>query len=215
MPNEDYQSADWFDASLSRQTALQVLNGRPVGAFVVRPSSQAFALALSHMQGDNTVAHGIVHRWPKPGVASHRRGWSIESDLKTFSTLQALLNSLPLLHDKKAELAATGASEHYNYVPGESKRETTTTTTNPSATKLATTTQQPSGPSMASATMSTFSSTSSSSVLSVPIDAEEALDLAAALFDDLEEVIFISISIFFLNRFPKESCPFMLKSLSI
>ncbi len=86
----------WFDNSLTRELAIQVLTGQPIGTYVVRPSTRPSCLALSHIESDGvTVGHGILHHWDGP----ERIGWSIENQPETYATLDDLLRSLPLRHD--------------------------------------------------------------------------------------------------------------------
>lgn len=98
MEGEQYRVAPWFHCEMTRQKAIDVLSGKPNGAFVVRPSSQVGCVSLSHVHPNGTVGHGIIHRWPKPGApaSDKREGWSIENEPQTFNTLGALLESLPL-----------------------------------------------------------------------------------------------------------------------
>jgi hypothetical protein len=98
MDGEQYRVAPWFHSDLTRQKAIDVLTGKPNGAFVVRPSTQFGCLSLSHVHPDGSVGHGMIHRWPKPGVADVRQGWSIENEPQTYGTLAQLLESLPLKH---------------------------------------------------------------------------------------------------------------------
>jgi hypothetical protein len=58
---------------------------------MVRPSSQAGCLSLSHREAGG-VGHGIIRQWHGP----QRFGWSIEQDPNTHPTVAALLKSLPL-----------------------------------------------------------------------------------------------------------------------
>jgi hypothetical protein len=117
MDGEQYRVAPWFHSDLTRQKAIDVLTGKPNGAFVVRPSTQFGCLSLSHVHPDGSVGHGMIHRWPKPGVADVRQGWSIENEPQTYGTLAQLLESLPLKHDlidpelvTDEELAAVAAA---------------------------------------------------------------------------------------------------------
>lgn len=45
---EDLGCFAWYRHEVNRETAVQILSDRPVGSFLVRPSSQPNCLALSH-----------------------------------------------------------------------------------------------------------------------------------------------------------------------
>jgi hypothetical protein len=86
----------WYDGSLTRDMAIKILTGEPIGTFLIRPSTRPSCLAISHIEADGvTVGHGILHHWDGP----ERIGWSIENQPITYHTLDDLLNSLPLRHD--------------------------------------------------------------------------------------------------------------------
>ena len=106
----------FFRPDLTRATAEAHLRALPVGAFVVRPSSSSVAtnaVALSFVQQEGVVGHNTIvcvhdpHR--VPSVA-----FRLENDAQQFSTLKALLKSLPLRfvrREHRAGLVAVSGSD--------------------------------------------------------------------------------------------------------
>lgn len=89
----------WFRPDLTRVGAVEFLENKAVGCFIIRLSSQNGCLCISHVEqnssGTKFVGHGIIHQWRGPPPA--RYGWSIEQVQATYPTLEALLRSLPLV----------------------------------------------------------------------------------------------------------------------
>lgn len=82
-----------FFRPLTRSEAEAVLALQPNGSFLLRPSSQPDAkCTLSHRSFDGSVGHALVFL--------DDSGWSLEGTEGVFSTVDDLLLSLPLLHDK-------------------------------------------------------------------------------------------------------------------
>jgi hypothetical protein len=90
-----YLQAPWYFAQMNRAQAEGRLSKAPVRSFVVRPSSMAGCLSLSHSEPGGQVGHGIIHCWDVPD----RRGFSIESAPETYLTVEHMLLSLPLRHE--------------------------------------------------------------------------------------------------------------------
>jgi hypothetical protein len=106
----------FFRPDLTRATAEAHLRALPVGAFVVRPSSSSVAtnaVALSFVQQEGVVGHNTIvcvhdpHR--VPSVA-----FRLDNGSQQFSTLKALLRSLPLRfvrREHRAGVDAVGGSD--------------------------------------------------------------------------------------------------------
>ena len=89
---EDLSVYAWYNHDVNRDMAEMLLKDRPIGTFLVRPSSQNACLALSHKQPDYSVGHMLLRYWDTP----LRRGYSKESEPETYASVVDVLHSLPL-----------------------------------------------------------------------------------------------------------------------
>jgi hypothetical protein len=107
-----HTSKAWFRPDLTRVGAVEFLERKPVGCFIIRLSSQNGCLCISHVEqnsaGATFVGHGIIHQWRGPPPA--RYGWSIEQVQATYPTLETLLRSLPLVWEPDAAYANPAAT---------------------------------------------------------------------------------------------------------
>jgi hypothetical protein len=76
----------------TRAARFTLCCAQPIGSFVIRPSAFAGCLAISHVEDDGTLGHGVIHL--RTG-AEGRYGYSIENSKKTFETLPIMLSVLP------------------------------------------------------------------------------------------------------------------------
>ena len=82
------QQLDFFSVKATRNDANAVLEGRVVGAFVLRPSSQPTCLALSHVQVDGTVGHAVI----KMRLAiDGNMEYQLEDEQSLYATIELLL----------------------------------------------------------------------------------------------------------------------------
>jgi hypothetical protein len=112
--DRSYLNAPWYFASMDRKQAEARLSKSHERSFVVRPSSQAGALSLSHTEAGGAVGHGIIHCWDK----EDRRGFSIEQAPETYLTVEHLLLSLPLRHGDYNIDVANATAPVQPYKPG-------------------------------------------------------------------------------------------------
>lgn len=90
--DRELASCSYWRRTANRISAEGELAGKPLGAFVVRPSSQDRCLALSHVIGSaGSIGHGIIH--------FHGDGYSLEANPDRYPSVDALLHSLPLRFD--------------------------------------------------------------------------------------------------------------------
>ncbi len=85
------QQLDCYWAGATRTDANDVLGGRKVGAFVLRPSSQSNCVALSHVQVNGSVGHAVIKLRASPIDASAVE-YQLEDEAKLYPTIVALLS---------------------------------------------------------------------------------------------------------------------------
>ena len=91
----------WWRGDMNRQSAIDHLTDLPVGSFVVRPSSQPGAVALSFKQEDGHIGHNTI-------VVEHEKNrippttFRFSNASVQFETVKKLLKSLPLLNFDRA-----------------------------------------------------------------------------------------------------------------
>jgi len=88
----DYEGRPWWREMRRPEAEQWLLAGKPVGTFIIRPSSQEGCLSISHVEKDGTIGHGMIHMHKG---ANGRFGWSIENSRRTYPTLDDLLAVLP------------------------------------------------------------------------------------------------------------------------
>jgi hypothetical protein len=130
-----HTSKPWFRPDLTRVGAVEFLERKAVGCFVIRLSSQNGCLCISHVEqnasGATFVGHGIIHQWRGPPPA--RYGWSIEQVQATYPTLELLLRSLPLIWEADSAYgnpAATASTTAVAATTAAAAAAATKTTTN-------------------------------------------------------------------------------------
>jgi hypothetical protein len=136
-----HTSKPWFRPDLTRVGAVEFLERKAVGCFIIRLSSQNGCLCISHVEqnasGATFVGHGIIHQWRGPPPA--RYGWSIEQVQATYPTLELLLRSLPLIweadsaYGNPATASTTAIAPAATTATATATTTTTTTTTNRSS----------------------------------------------------------------------------------
>lgn len=86
MPLEQVhaETAHWRDG-MSRKEATAALRGQPTGTFVLRPSSQDNCIAVSSVQADGSVGHGLI--------MMQGNMWRIDGDSDSYESLRKLLQS--------------------------------------------------------------------------------------------------------------------------
>lgn len=82
------QQLDFFSVRATRNDANAVLDGRVVGAFVLRPSSQATCVALSHVQVDGSVGHAVIKM--RLGIDGNME-YQLEDENALYQTIELLL----------------------------------------------------------------------------------------------------------------------------
>jgi sterile alpha motif and leucine zipper-containing kinase AZK len=88
----DYEGRPWWREMRRPEAEQWLMAGKPVGTFIIRPSSQEGCLSISHVEKDGTIGHGMIHMHKG---ANGRFGWSIENSRRTYATLDDLLAVLP------------------------------------------------------------------------------------------------------------------------
>jgi hypothetical protein len=100
------QQLDCYWAGATRTDANDVLGGRKVGAFVLRPSSQSNCVALSHVQVNGSVGHAVIKLRASPIDASAIE-YQLEDEAKLYPTIVALLSDHSQLDFVQAREAVT------------------------------------------------------------------------------------------------------------
>ena len=112
MVTRDLRGEPWWRPNANRPTAEAELAGLPLGAFLVRPSSLACSLALTHVTGSaGSIGHGIIH------YHGAELGYSLEDGQYAHRTVPQLLRSLPLRFDI-GPAAADGSSTTFKLGSG-------------------------------------------------------------------------------------------------
>eukprot|EP01116_Phalansterium_solitarium_P023766 TRINITY_DN849_c0_g1_i3.p1 TRINITY_DN849_c0_g1~~TRINITY_DN849_c0_g1_i3.p1 ORF type:complete len:289 (-),score=22.62 TRINITY_DN849_c0_g1_i3:884-1750(-) len=93
----------WYDAQATRESAQRLLRKRPVGGFIVRPSSQTGFLALSYRTGGMKCIHSLI------AYCAHGYYFESRPEEQVFPSLRSLLLSCKFL-----------AIEDYNATAGPS-----------------------------------------------------------------------------------------------
>jgi hypothetical protein len=87
-PDDDSGRSLFYFRDFGRQDAEALLAGRPVGTFLLRPSSQtAFVLTFVSAEG---FGHALVHQQPN--------GFSLEGLSDVHPTVDAMLHKFKLLN---------------------------------------------------------------------------------------------------------------------
>jgi hypothetical protein len=90
--SSDALNATWYYPKMTRLDAEKCLESAAPGAFVVRPSSQADCLALSHRNHDGAgIGHALIY--------SGSHGFMLERTNRYLPTVLAVLQTLPLNFD--------------------------------------------------------------------------------------------------------------------
>ncbi len=89
--SSDALDAAWFYPKMTRVDAEKCLEAAEPGAFVVRPSSQADCLALTHRNYDGHIGHALIY--------ATSSGFMLERTQRVLPTVLAVLQTLPLNFD--------------------------------------------------------------------------------------------------------------------
>ncbi|EGG14858.1 hypothetical protein DFA_10731 [Cavenderia fasciculata] len=104
MKSEDLDQA-WFHKEATRDVSLALLNSKPIGSFIIRPSSQAGSYAMSWVKSNGDIGHNLIY-----GLCP---GYSLKqnpvSPTDRFWSLQALVEGCDYLSEPVAVSSSTNA----------------------------------------------------------------------------------------------------------
>jgi ankyrin repeat protein/predicted Ser/Thr protein kinase len=103
--SDDYEAQSWFwpRETASRERAEAFLKKQEQGRFIVRHSSVAPNLALSHRLPSGDIGHALIEKKPN--------GWTINSSDKCFPSVELLLRSRTLKFPRPGEEGTPGRVE--------------------------------------------------------------------------------------------------------
>lgn len=101
--SSDALNAPWYYPKMTRIDAEKCLEAAEPGAFVVRPSSQADCLALSHRNYDGHIGHALIY--------ATSAGFLLERTQLVLPTVLAVLQTLPLNFEARVVTPLQSAAE--------------------------------------------------------------------------------------------------------